>query len=243
MGSGSLGQGRVGVHCPAGSCSPRGWLSLAISDSGVRHGGLRLGPRLRGLYSLHCLKGSPGATCGDWAYGRWPVQTEVCCTCKVRIHTRFKDLEQKEELEFSFLKKFLWWLHVVMIIFWIYCVVLLKLILPVSSFKVWLLENLKFYVACILFLLGSAGLSPLKPARVGGRWWASNLRNQWDQGPEGRHATHLLGVNILCWLALKTTKVRFLSEYRFPFQIWDEYNLKHILDRFGSSSDPVLGEN
>ena len=73
----------------------------------MRHGGLRLGPRLRGLYSLHCVKGSLGATCGDWAYGRWPVQTKVCCMYKVRIHTRFKDLEQKEELEFSFLKKFL----------------------------------------------------------------------------------------------------------------------------------------
>lgn len=58
-----------------------------------------------------------------------------------------------------------------MIIFWIYCVkqnILLKLILPVSSFKVWLLQNLKFCVTWILFLLGSANQSPLRPGRVGG---------------------------------------------------------------------------
>lgn len=34
---------------------------------------------------------------------------------------------------------------------------------------VWLLKkNLKLYVVCILFLLGSAGLSPLRPGRVEG---------------------------------------------------------------------------
>ena len=50
-----------------------------------------------------------------------------------------------------------------------------------SPFLVWLLENLKLYVACILFLLVSAGLCPLRTVRVMGHRdgleLASDLRN------------------------------------------------------------------
>ena len=111
-----------------------------------------------------------------------------------------------------------------MIIFWIYCVkqnILLKLLLPVSSFKVWLLENLEVYVAWILFLLGSAGLSPLRPGRVGGVGRPGRHQIWETDGAKDLKTGHLPSRgNILCWFAVKTVGVRFSLEYQFPFRIW-----------------------
>ena len=75
-----------------------------------------------------CCLGQPlPATCDYWALEMWPIQTKMCCICKV--HTRFQRLGMKKEWKlFHYFILVIYWIYIPpifymeMIIFWIYWV-------------------------------------------------------------------------------------------------------------------------